>query len=101
MTETPTEPVKGHEYEVICLADGQKLLAKSPLEIILRSGSAITVSITSNGLNDLTDGTELYNAESVPLYHELLVPRGDDGRGLEVTSPEAYIMVRGDYEIVG
>jgi len=87
-------------YEVICLKENQKLMAKSPLEIILRSGTAITVSITSNGVNDLTGGVELHNTDAVPLYHQLLVPRGDDGRGLQVTSAESYIMVRGDYEIV-
>lgn len=75
-------------------------MAKTPCEIILRTGSAIAVSITVNGLNDITEGTEIYNAEDIPLYHSLLVPRGDDGRGIQITSPDAYIMVRGEYEIV-
>ena len=88
-------------YEIICLKKGQKLLASETCELILRSGSAIVVSITSNGVNDSTNGTELMNAAAVPLYHSLLVPRGGDGRGIEVTSAEAYIMVRGGHEIVG
>ena len=88
-------------YEVICLKKGQKLLATETCELILRSGSAIVVSITANGINDSTNGTELMNAASVPLYHSLLIPRGGDGRGIEVTSAEAYIMVRGGHEIVG
>ncbi len=87
-------------YEVICLVSGETLLATSPLEIILRSGSAVTVSAIANGVNDLTGGTELMNEDAVPLYHQLLVPRGNDGRGITVTSEEAYIMVRGSYEIV-
>lgn len=90
----------GSQFEVICLQKGQKLLATSPCELILRSGAAIVVSITTNGVNDMTDGTELMNAAAAPLYHSLLVPRGNDGRGIQVTSNEAYIMVRGGYQIV-
>ena len=88
------------QYEVVYLSQGAKLLAKSPCEIILRTGSAIIVSITANGLNDISTGEELLNAVSVPLYHCLLVPRGDDGRGIQITSGDAYVMVRGAYEIV-
>ncbi len=91
---------KSSGYEIICLKKGQKLLATEPCELILRSGTSIIVSISTNGVNDLTAGTELANAAAVPLYHSLLVPRGNDGRGIQVTSDEAYIMVRGGHEIV-
>lgn len=95
------EPETGlGQYEVVYLKRGAKLLAQSPCEIILRSGTAIIVSITANGVNDISDGSELMNAVDVPLYHCLLVPRGGDGRGIQVTSDDAYIMVRGDYQIV-
>ncbi len=87
-------------YEVVYMKKGAKLLAKTPCEIILRTGSAIVVSITVNGLNDITNGDELLNATAVPLYHCLLVPRGGDGRGIEIRSEDAYVMVRGEYEIV-
>ena len=86
-------------YEVVQLKKGQKLLATSACELIVRSGSAIIVSITTNGVNDLTNGSELMNAADAPLYHSLIVPRGD-GRGIQVTSAESYIMVRGGYQIV-
>ncbi len=88
------------QYEVVYLEEGAKLMAKTPCEIILRTGSAIAVSIISNGLNDITDGTEILNANPIPLYHALIVPRGDDGRGIQITSADAYVMVRGEYEIV-
>ena len=88
------------QYEVVHLKKSAKLLAKSPCEIILRTGSAIIVSITANGLNDISTGEELLNAVNVPLYHCLLVPRGDDGRGIQITSGDAYVMVRGEYEII-
>ncbi len=87
-------------FEVVYMKKGGKLLAESPCEIILRSGSAIVVSITVNGLNNVSDGTELLNAADVPLFNQLLVPRGGDGRGIQITSEDAYVMVRGDYTIV-
>lgn len=87
-------------YEIVYLKNGQKLLATETCELILRSGSAIVVSITTNGLNDLTSGSELLNTASAPLYHSLLVPRGNDGRGIQITSADAYVMVRGGYKIV-
>ncbi len=91
----------GDTFAVVRLVKGQKILADTPLELILRGGTAIAVSITANGVNDVTDGSELMNAAEVPLYHSLLVPRGGDGRGIQITSDEAYIMVRGGYQLVG
>ena len=88
------------QYEVVYMNKDAKLIAKSPCELILRSGSAIVVSITANGINDFSEGVELMNAEGIPLYHGLLIPRGNDGRGIQITSNEAYVMVRGEYEIV-
>ncbi len=100
IAELEASGTSGGQYEVVYMQKGAKLLALTPCEIILRSGTAITVSITANGLNNITDGTELLNSEEVPLYNSLLVPRGNDGRGIQVTSDEAYVMVRGDYQIV-
>lgn len=99
-TDTEVSTPVSSGYEVVYMKKGAKMLAKTPCEIILRTGSAIVVSITSNGLNDITNGDELLNAVGVPLYHCLLVPRGNDGRGIQITSSDAYVMVRGEYEIV-
>ncbi len=98
LAELKSEP-DSSGYEIVCLKSGQKLLASEPCEMILRSGSAIIVSITTNGVNDLSDGNELMNTAAAPLYHSLLVPRGD-GRGIQITSGEAYVMVRGGHQIV-
>ena len=87
-------------YEILTLNKGDRLYANGPLEIILRSGTAIVMSMTVNGVNDLSDGSEITGSGEVPLYHLLLVPRGNDGRGIQITSKEAYVMVRGDYQIV-
>lgn len=88
------------EYAVVYMLKGQRIKANNPCELILRSGSAVVVSEIENGLNDTSDGTELLGGVSVPLYHGMLIPRGGDGRGIEITSENAYVMVRGDYEIV-
>lgn len=75
--------------------------------VVLRSGSAVAVSPfttagTAQGLNDLSDGGELYDGESLTLFHNVLIPRGgEDGRGVTVTSFDgAYVMIGGNYVII-
>lgn len=86
------------QYEIVYLTKGQMLLPTGAAEIVLRSGSAVaTAPDTTQGLSDLTSGAEIYKGASVTKNHQLLVPRGD-GRGIIITSGEAYIMVRGEYE---
>lgn len=92
-------------YAVERLTEGQKLVAKDACEIILRSGGAVVfVESEENinaglGLSDCTDGSEIKNGQAVPARHLLIIPRGD-GRGVTVTTAEAYIMVRGEYQII-
>ncbi len=94
------------EYEAVRLVRGQSLAAETSCEIILRSGKATAfVSSIDNinagiGLSDCTDGKEIINGADIPARHLLLIPR-PDGRGINVISDEAYIMVRGKYTIVG
>ena len=41
------------------------------------------------------------NGDNVSFNHALIIPRGGDGRGIKITSTYgAYVMVRGEYEIV-
>ncbi len=92
-------------YEVIKLTKGQTLLAKTALDIVVRSGDVVAVSPFTGeikqGLNDYTTGAELLNGDVVPVNHYILVPRGDDGRGVQVVSNnDTYLVVRGGYEIV-
>lgn len=75
--------------------------------IVLRTGSAVAVSPyievgKIQGLNDLTLGIDICNGESIPLYHNIMIPQGgDDGRGVTVTSLDgAYFLLGGDYTIV-
>ena len=92
------------EYMVIQLKAGQKLMAASSCEIIMTAGAG-KVIITSQanidagvGLNDLTTGGRILANAALPAGHLVLVPRAD-GRGVLVTSSDAYFMVRGEYTI--
>ncbi len=93
---TPEAPPVSLAYEVICLKAGQSVVGNC--ELILRSGTAVALCPGANGISDLTAGADLMGGSAISANHMLLVPR-DDGRGLTVTSAEAYIMVRGTYTI--
>lgn len=89
------------KFEAIQLTKNQRIRsADGSLEIIARPGcDAVIVSpFETQGLSDITDGTELKANAKAPINHLLLVPRADD-RGIMVTSAIGFIMVRGDYEI--
>lgn len=85
------------DYDVVYLTKGQTIVGSS--EFILRSGSAISTCPGINGITDITDGVDLTDGMEIPWNHLLLVPR-DDGRGITVTSVEAYIMARGQYTVI-
>ena len=88
--------VQSIEYTVVRLTQGQSVTGNC--EIILRSGTASALCPGANGISDLTAGADLAGDTDISLNHLLLVPR-DDGRGITVTSAEAYIMVRGTYTV--
>ena len=97
-TEAPTNtamPIT--DYDVVYLTKGQTIVGSS--EFILRSGSAVSTCPGINGITDITDGVDLTDGMEIPWNHLLLVPR-DDGRGITVTSTEAYIMARGQYTVL-
>ena len=89
--------------DAFCFVEyGKEIQCTAATELILRSGSAEVVSPFDNqGLSDLTDGVDLKGGAAVPKNHNLLIPRGDDGRGIRITSSNgAYVMVGGAYIIV-
>ena len=101
---TPSD-ANGYTYEIVLMNKGDKLFVSSPSDIVLRSGAAVVISpfVDGNkqGINDYTTGGELLNGDAVTINHFLLIPRGDDGRGIEITSEyAAYVMVRGEYKVV-
>ncbi|MGM9643140.1 MAG: hypothetical protein ACI3XI_08025 [Eubacteriales bacterium] len=100
----------GQTYVSVFVPYGATIIAaeeSDTLSLILRSGTAVAVSPfveagTMQGLNDLTLGTDIYNGESIPLFHHIMIPRGgNDGRGVTVTAHEgAYFIIGGNYKIV-
>ena len=85
-------------FEPVSLQKGQILLGKGGSEIILRSGSALSYTESTDGIIDVTSGQEYYNGQSLTANHLLIVSR-DDGRGASVTSDEAWFIVKGGYTI--
>lgn len=88
-------------FEVVRVDAGQTILLAGGSEAILRSGSATTVGGTAGGLVDATAGKDLNQGDKVPVQH-LLISSRSDGRGLKITSDvskEAYLLIRGAYEI--
>ena len=99
--KSDTSSVSDISYKVITLTKGQKLVCKEgSLEIILRPGGQAVVysDIESNGVAELTGGTELLSGAAVPINAYCLIPRAD-GRGIICTSENAYVMVRGNYAV--
>ncbi len=103
LTGGTTAPATADAFTVIELKPGQELQCTAATELILRSGSAVIVSPFDNqGLCDMTAGVDLQAGVAVPKNHCLLIPRGNDGRGIKITgSGTAYVMVGGAYKIVG
>ncbi len=84
-------------YEVVHLQAGDKIIGGEGTEIILRAGEATAIDNGSNGISDMTSGTELWSGNAVKSNHLILIPRAD-GRGVKVNT-EAYFMIRGAYTI--
>ena len=93
-------------YEAIHLMKGQQINALGSCEVILRSGTGVAyvTSIDNRamlvGLSDSTAAVEILDGEDVPKNHYIIISRGD-GRGITVTSTDAYFLVRGSYQIKG
>lgn len=91
---------QGIGYEIVELKKGQKLMAKSSLEFIVRpGGTAVCISPHGDvGISDLTFSKEILNGKDIAQNSYCVIPRAD-GRGLLCTSSVAYIMVRGGYAV--
>lgn len=101
-SENSLTPRTSDVYQVIELRMGQKVQAISgSIEVIVRQGS-VAMALTpyeQQGISDLTTGIEILNNQMIPTNHSLLIPRAD-GRSIQVVSDVAYVMIRGEYEIV-
>lgn len=97
---TDTTTTIGTTYVVEELAYGDCLYAEGPVDILLRSGSAMCISNEnpSQGISDYTEGMEIYHGEDLTINHMCLIPRGD-GRGIMAKAQSVFVMVRGEYRI--
>ena len=84
-------------FEVVAVLAGQTVYLQENSQFILRTGEATAIAGEGGGLANLTSGVDLNTGDSVPRNHLLLIPRSD-GRGV-VFLKDAYIMVRGGYEV--
>ncbi len=86
------------EIVSIELKSGDILIAGSGSEFILRSGKATAYGDGSNGIPNLTGGTDIAIGRTIPTNSLLIFPR-DDGRGIKITAGPAWVMIRGSYTI--
>ncbi|UVI29914.1 hypothetical protein [Paenibacillus spongiae] len=90
----------GAEYKVVSVPLGKKLIAKGSAEFVVRAGKPVAFVPDTNGIANLTEGTDLTNGMTVPINHQILVPRS--GRGImsaEGAKAGLVVMVRGPYEL--
>lgn len=88
----------GMALEIVEIRDGEKIIAGSGSELILRGGEAVIIGSEMGGISDVTMGTDFVSGMSVVPNHLMIVPR-DDGRGV-YAEEYAIFMVRGTYEVV-
>lgn len=93
-------PVDG-TYKLLELGEGECLYSGSVVEMIVRPGSEVSVisPFDGQGIADITNGVEYLDGDVPAINAYLLIPRGNDGRGIRVNNEKSYILVRGDYYI--
>ena len=86
-------------YAEVAMQKNARLTADAASEIVVLSGSVtVRCSHPDSGIIDCTDGVILYDGQSVPANHKLLVPQNGDGRGV-TASTAATLLVRGGYTL--
>ncbi|MBQ8215515.1 MAG: hypothetical protein IJX59_06640 [Clostridia bacterium] len=91
-------------FTSIKLEMGTKLLPYGDnqvcLEVIVSRGSAQILSpLETQGILDVSTGSELFNGVEAPLNHYLLVPHANDGRAIAAVSGDVWVLVRGGYTV--
>lgn len=85
-------------YTPVYAKFGQTIVGDEGSEIILRSGTGKGYCIDINGMVNMTTGAEIFDGDSVDINNLIIVPRG--GRGVTVTSAEAWFIIRGGHSIL-
>lgn len=92
------ETSNSNEFDIVQIKDGEKIIAESGTELILRSGEALVIGSELGGISDVTEGVDIPADKKIKANHFLLVPRSD-GRGV-YTNSSALFMVRGAYKVI-
>lgn len=85
-------------FEIVQINAGEKLIAESGTELILRGGEAFIIGSDLGGITDVTAGYDFTSDMKVRDNHYLIIPRSD-GRGV-YTNDYALFMVRGAYKVI-
>lgn len=88
-------------FEAVVLVKGDVIYpASDKIELILRSGGAVTVVPDGAGtIANITNGAELTDGKTLVRNHLILIPAAD-GRGIKVVSSTgAEILIRGEYTV--
>lgn len=85
-------------FVVVEAAKGQRILLGSGAEVLVRSGQTKAIQGELGGLADATAAADLSEGALITNQH-LLISSRDDGRGIQVTSDKAFMLIRGSYSI--
>lgn len=91
--------VESSMYKPVSAKKGQTILGGEGSEIILRSGNAVGYCSGVDGIVNATTGTEVSNGTKIQKNNLLIIPR-NDGRGVKVTTEEAWFIIKGSYQII-
>lgn len=86
------------EFVIVQINEGEKIIAESGTELILRGGEAYIIGSNLGGITDVTAGYDYTADMKVKANHYLIIPRSD-GRGV-YTKNSALFMVRGAYKVI-
>jgi hypothetical protein len=85
-------------FIVVEASKGQKIRLGAGTEVLIRSGETRAIQGELGGLADATAAADLTGGTPIPNQH-LLISARNDGRGIEVLSEQAFMMIRGSYNI--
>ncbi len=70
------------------------------LEVIVQRGDATVISpLETQGVLDVSTGSDLLGNTVAPLNHYLLIPHANDGRAIAAADEDVWVLVRGGYTI--
>jgi len=91
-------PVSGGAFKPVSLSAGQILIGEEGTELILRSGKAAAYHQGTDGIVNITSGTEVFLGGAIERNNLIIIPRAD-GRGVQVFE-DSWLIVKGGYHIL-